>query len=156
MRRYAGVTILGMLLAVLIGVFLGISAWTFNFAEGASYMSNKPEACVNCHIMRDQFDAWQKMPHHASATCNDCHVPHDTIGKYLTKVQHGYRHSKAFTFQDFHEPIQITPADRRIVETNCVRCHGEFVSEITANTDTSADNVSCSRCHSDVGHGPKR
>jgi len=156
MRRIAGVTIFGMLLAALLGVFLGVSAYTFDFAEGGSYLSNRPEACVNCHIMRDQFDAWQKMPHHANATCNDCHVPHDVVGKYLTKMQHGYRHSKAFTFQDFHEPIQITPKDRQIVENNCVRCHGQFVSEITSHMKSADDSVSCARCHSDVGHGPKR
>jgi cytochrome c nitrite reductase small subunit len=156
MRRIAGVTIFGMLLAVLFGVFIGVGTYTFNFAEGLSYLSNKPEACVNCHIMREQYDAWQKMPHHANADCNDCHVPHDLVGKYLTKVEHGYRHSKAFTFQDFHEPIQITARDRAIVENNCVRCHGEFVSEITGHIRNAADNVSCSRCHSDVGHGPKR
>jgi cytochrome c nitrite reductase small subunit len=156
MKRVAGVSIFGLLLAALFGVFIGVSAYTFNYAEGLSYMSNDPKACVNCHVMRDQFDAWQKMPHHAVAMCNDCHVPHDVVGKYATKIEHGYRHSKGFTFQDFHEPIQITERDRKIVENNCVRCHGEFVAEITGHMANPADEVSCSRCHSDVGHGPKR
>jgi len=64
--------------------------------------------------MREQYDGWQKTTHHAVATCNDCHVPHDLIGKYMAKVEHGYRHSKGFTFQDFHEPIRSTDKDRVI------------------------------------------
>jgi cytochrome c nitrite reductase small subunit len=83
-------------------------------------------------------------------------VPHDLVGKYATKIEHGYRHSKGFTFQDFHEPVQITERDRRIVENNCVRCHGEFVAEITGHMANPADHVSCSRCHADAGHGPRR
>jgi hypothetical protein len=69
---------------------------------------------------------WQKSTHHAVATCNDCHVPHDLIGKYLTKAEHGYRHSKGITFQDFHEPIRITDGSMRIVQHNCVRCTVRF------------------------------
>ena len=155
MKRLGGPGMMVLVLCLLLGVFLGLSGFTFVYAHGASYLSNDPRACVNCHIMREQYDGWQKMPHHAVATCNDCHVPQDVLGKYATKVEHGYRHSKGFTLQDFHEPIQITARDRKIVENNCVRCHGEFVADITAHTAYPEDAVSCSRCHSDIGHGPK-
>src|SRR5690606_39340961 len=107
---------------VLFGICVGVSTYTFNYAEGLSSLSDDPKACVNCHVMREHFDGWQKASHHAAATCNDCHVPHDLVGKYVAKVDHGYRHSKAFTFQDFHEPIRITPRDLQIVEQNCLRC----------------------------------
>lgn len=80
-KSVAGLGVLGLLLAAVVGVFLGLSASTFTYAEGTSYLSNDPRACVNCHIMREQYDAWQKSLHHANATCNDCHVPHDLVGK---------------------------------------------------------------------------
>src|SRR5262245_10480814 len=150
-RRRAAVSVAGLALAGLIGLLVGLGAYTFDYAEGTSYLSNDPEACVNCHIMREQYDGWQKTAHHAVATCNDCHVPHDLVGKYLAKMEHGYRHSKGFTFQDFHEPIRITEKDRRIVEANCVRCHGELVSQISG-----PEAAGCTRCHSDVGHGARR
>jgi cytochrome c nitrite reductase small subunit len=140
-------------LPVLAGVLLGLAAETFDYAEGTSYLSNDPKACVNCHIMRDQFDGWQKGPHHATAVCNDCHVPHDLVGKYLVKVEHGYRHSKGFTFQDFHEPIRMTESSRRVVEFNCVRCHQEMVSHIAPG---GGGDPGCVRCHTGVGHGPTR
>ncbi|MFN0133942.1 MAG: cytochrome c nitrite reductase small subunit [Phycisphaerales bacterium] len=152
MKRVIGISVFGLILAAVIGVFLGLSASTFTYAEGASYLSNDPRACVNCHIMREQYDAWQKSLHHAHAACNDCHVPHDPIGKYMAKAEHGYRHSKAFTFQDFHEPIRITPGDLKIVEANCVRCHSRMVEEITAH----AEATSCVHCHKGIGHGPSR
>ncbi len=70
-----------LLLAALVGVLCGVGAYTFYYAKGASYLSNDPQACVNCHIMREQFDSWQKSSHHAAATCNDCHVPHSLIAQ---------------------------------------------------------------------------
>src|SRR5690349_14990155 len=106
MRNVWGLSLAGLLLSSLVGIFIGVGTYTFSYAEGASYMSNDPAACVNCHIMRDQFEGWQKGPHHANATCNDCHVPYDFVGKYMAKAEHGWRHSKAFTLGGFHEPIR--------------------------------------------------
>jgi cytochrome c nitrite reductase small subunit len=97
-------------LAILKGLLAGLAGYTFFYAKGLSYLSNDPRACVNCHIMRDQYDGWQKSSHHAHATCNDCHVPHTFAVKWATKASNGYHHSEGFTLQDFHEPIQIKPA----------------------------------------------
>jgi cytochrome c nitrite reductase small subunit len=143
----------GLLLGVFGGTFIGAGAYTFYYAEGTSYLSEDPKACVNCHVMRDQYDGWQKGSHHAAATCNDCHVPHDLVGKYLAKMDHGYRHSKAFTLQNFHEPIRITQADLVIVQNNCRRCHSELVQGID-EIGHAAGTTDCVRCHAGVGHGP--
>ncbi len=59
---------------VLAGVVLGLGLYTFWYARGLSYFSSDPRACVNCHIMREQYDGWQKSSHSAFATCNACHV----------------------------------------------------------------------------------
>lgn len=142
---------------IALGGLLGSGAYTFRYAEGLSYMSDDPTACTNCHIMRDQFDSWQKSAHHANATCNDCHVPHNFVGKYAAKAIHGWRHSKAFTLQDFHEPIRITPEDLQIVENNCLRCHAELTSQISDRaTHAGVESADCTHCHSAVGHGARR
>ena len=60
------------------------------YAEGASYFSTNPQSCANCHIMREQYDSWQKASHHANAKCIDCHLPHDFVGKYVAKAENGY------------------------------------------------------------------
>ena len=78
-----------LLLGALAGVLLGVGGYTFHYAEGLSYLSTDPAACVNCHIMQPQYDSWQKSSHHAVASCVDCHLPHDFIGKYIAKAENG-------------------------------------------------------------------
>lgn len=138
------------------GVVLGLGAFTFHYGEGLSYFSTKPEACVNCHVMREQYDGWQKSPHHATATCVDCHLPHEPLPKLIAKAKNGWFHSKAFTLQDFHEPIMITEANARILQKNCVHCHASLVGMVAHAAGESIEETSCVRCHADVGHGPTR
>ena len=64
--------VLVVVLACTLGVAFGIGGFTFRYAEGFSYFQTDPKACVNCHIMRPQFDAWQKSSHHAVAVCVEC------------------------------------------------------------------------------------
>ncbi len=154
--RTRKLSLAGIALAGLIGVFVGVSGFTFVEARGWSYLSNDPKTCVNCHIMREQFDSWQKSSHHAVAVCNDCHVPHDLLGKYYTKAEHGFRHSWGFTFQDFHEPIQIKESSLKAVQDNCLRCHNALVSEISHYSAVEGDRTNCIRCHVSVGHGANR
>jgi cytochrome c nitrite reductase small subunit len=139
--------------AVPLGAALGLGLFTFDYAEGLSYASNDPAACANCHIMNEQYDGWLKASHKAVATCNDCHTPHDPVGKYTTKAINGYNHSKAFTLQNFHEPIMITRRNADILQDNCLRCHGDLVHEIVAGSTTAEDAVRCVHCHRHVGHG---
>lgn len=150
----------GLSLAVLIGAFCGASGWTFHTGKGTSYLSDDPQACVNCHIMRDQYSSWQKSSHHAHATCNSCHTPHDFVGKWYTKAENGIRHSWAFTFGGFPEPIQARDVSRNIVEHNCRDCHAGLVAELlkdkpeTLPAFLSAEcQDNCLHCHQHVGHG---
>lgn len=136
-------------LSVLLGLFAGVGVFTFNYAQGLSYLSSDPAACANCHIMNDQYDSWRNGPHHAVAKCVDCHLPHDFIGKYLAKGLNGYHHSKAFTLQDFHEPIRIKTRNANILQHNCERCHAPMVRDMIA----TAGDVKCVHCHQRVGHG---
>ena len=151
-----GLSVPALVLCILVGTLLGTGAFTVRYAEGFSYLSNDPKACVNCHIMRDQYDGWQKASHHAVATCNDCHVPHEIIPKYLIKAEDGFWHSKGFTLQDFPEPIRLRPVSLRILETNCVHCHHDLVNDILGHSSTGSETTDCVRCHAAVGHGPQR
>jgi cytochrome c nitrite reductase small subunit len=138
------------------GILLGLGLYTFWYAEGASYFSSDPRSCVNCHIMRDQYDSWQKASHHAAATCVDCHLPHSGIAKWIAKGENGFWHSLRFTLQDFHEPIQIHEKNARILQENCIHCHQGLVGELVHHGSFADDSNSCVRCHAAVGHGPPR
>ena len=147
----------GTLLALAVGVLAGSGLYTARYAEGLSYLSDDPKACVNCHIMRDHYDGWQKASHHGFATCNDCHLPHDNIiHKYYIKAENGFWHSKGFTLQDFPEPIRIRPHNRVVLENNCVHCLADLVGEIASHATETADAWNCIHCHGQVGHGPVR
>lgn len=145
--------VLPLVLAVCVGVAVGIGAYTFRYAEGLSYFKTDPRACVNCHIMRPQYDAWQKASHHTVAVCIDCHLPHEFIPKYLAKAENGYRHSQRFTTGDFVEPIRVQRRGLEILEENCHRCHGGLVAEISHPEMPEGRQLSCLHCHFSVGHG---
>lgn len=144
-----------LFLAIGIGVLVGVGTFTFQYAEGFSYFSKDPAACVNCHIMRPQYDSWQKASHHALATCADCHLPASGIQKWISKADNGYFHSKGFTLQDFKEPIEMRESNRRVLQDNCLRCHQELTHEITIGATSDPDALRCVHCHRDVGHGPR-
>jgi cytochrome c nitrite reductase small subunit len=140
-------------LAVLVGVLLGLGAFTFLYAHGLSYLSTDPAACANCHIMQSQYESWQRSSHHAVAKCVDCHLPHDFIGKYWAKAENGWHHSKGFTLQDFHEPIMIKSKNALILQRNCLACHEGIAHGLVEGVNGEPDEVQCVHCHADVGHG---
>jgi len=140
---------------IVIGIPLGIGGFTFEYAEGLSYLSADPKACVNCHIMQPQYDSWLKASHHDVAVCVDCHLPHDFIGKYSAKAENGYYHSRGFTFQNFHEPIVIRDKNSRILQENCLACHEQMVYDLVPGATFDLEVVRCVHCHLSVGHGER-
>jgi cytochrome c nitrite reductase small subunit len=139
-------------LGIPIGLAAGIGGYTFVYAKGGSYLTNDPAACANCHVMQEQYDGWIKSSHRAVAVCNDCHTPHDIVGKYGTKVSNGWHHSFAFTTGRFPDQIRITPRNRAITEHTCRHCHQEIVQAIEGPHRDAAEELSCLRCHGSVGH----
>jgi cytochrome c nitrite reductase small subunit len=143
-----------IILGIGIGLAIGVGLYTFVYAKGYSYLSNNPMACANCHVMNEQYNGWQKSSHHAVATCNDCHTPHNLVGKYYTKASNGFWHSYYFTTQTFHEPIQITEHNREVTEESCRNCHQTMVQAIEGGASANGhfEQISCIRCHRSVGH----
>lgn len=152
-RGRAGRVAVGALLtlSVLGGAVAGLGGYTFLYAGGASYLRDDPAACANCHIMNEQYDAWFKSSHRAVAACNDCHAPHDFIGKYTTKATNGFWHSFGFTTGRFPDPIRIKPSNLEVTEGACRHCHGAIVHDLSAEA-SGAEGLSCVRCHASVGH----
>ena len=139
------------ILAILLGALIGVGLFTFGYARGASYMTDDPSACANCHVMNEQFASWQKSSHGKVAVCNDCHTPPGFAAKYATKAINGFFHSLAFTTQHFPDEIQITGRNFRVTEKACLKCHEEIVLGIRSTREHRPD-VACIQCHSTVGH----
>lgn len=144
-----------IVIVAMAGVLIGSSIYTFAYAKGFSYMSEDPQVCTNCHVMQQYYDAWLAGPHHQNATCNDCHLPYKQPMRYMTKAENGYHHSKAFTLQNFHEPILPRDVSKQVVQDNCVRCHFDFTHDMAAVKPLVEGDVGCVHCHRSAGHAAR-
>jgi cytochrome c nitrite reductase small subunit len=140
-----------VVLAVIVGLLVGVGVYTFGYARGASYMTDNPAACANCHVMQEQYQGWLQGSHGNVAVCNDCHTPPGFVAKYTTKAINGFFHSLAFTTQHFPDEIYITDRNFRVTEKSCLKCHENIVAGIRETRGHRAD-VSCISCHRTVGH----
>jgi cytochrome c nitrite reductase small subunit len=131
-----------------LGAATGVGVFTFGYAKGASYFTNDPAACANCHVMDEQYSGWLKSSHHAVAVCNDCHTPPGLVAKYATKASNGFWHSFYFTTGTFADPIRIRARNRGVTERACRKCHAEFVESV----EHSGEHLECLQCHNAVGH----
>ena len=141
------------LAAALVGIAIGMVAFGVSYAEVPSYFGSDPKTCTNCHVMQPQYNAWRVGGHADRATCNDCHLPHGSfLEKYLVKAEDGMLHGAKFTTGDFGVNIQIRDSSLAVTNQACLSCHSEMTEQlfITMGTDTS--EITCSRCHSGVGH----
>ncbi|MCL4216694.1 MAG: cytochrome c nitrite reductase small subunit [Candidatus Hydrogenedentes bacterium] len=150
-RGVVGASMLWMSLALATGLAIGLGVFTFVYAQGASYMTNDPAACANCHVMNEQYAGWMKGSHASVAVCNDCHTPAGFVPKYWTKAQNGFFHSLAFTTGWFPDNIQIHGRNLEITREACSKCHAEITERIQA-TRVDSKRVDCITCHDQVGH----
>jgi cytochrome c nitrite reductase small subunit len=145
--------------AVLLGIGAGLGLEVFHVSNAASYLSDAPETCINCHIMTPEYAGWRAGSHGRVTTCNDCHVPHDHVwNTYLFKAKDGLRHSAMFTFRMEPQVITISESGAAAVQANCLRCHGNLVAPVLANALAGAPHARdegrrCWECHREVPHG---
>jgi cytochrome c nitrite reductase small subunit len=139
-----------LVVGILAGIFIGLGLYTFVYARGYSYLTNNPKACANCHVMQDYYSGWINSSHHSVAMCNDCHTPHNIVGKYAIKATNGFFHSLAFTSGRYPDVIQIKGYNHRVTEGTCKTCHAELTYSILGVH--SGSDISCIQCHFNVGH----
>jgi cytochrome c nitrite reductase small subunit len=147
------------IVVILLGIFTGLVIFVIFISNAPSYFSDKPDACINCHVMYPQFSSWSHSSHRNTATCNDCHVPHDNFfNKYFFKAKDGLRHAAIFTLRMEPQVIQIKPASQSVVQQNCKRCHADLISlvnltEVTSENSGKGKGHKCWDCHRNALHG---
>lgn len=139
-----------IVLVLALGALVGIAGYTFYYGRGASYLTDDPTACLNCHIMRDVFERWSHSSHKAVANCNNCHIPKGFVKKWFVKGLNGFNHSRRFLTGNFEEVIRITEFNRQVVERNCISCHQMLLSEV--HKSGAGQELSCIMCHPNKGH----
>lgn len=147
---------------IFLGIFAGIFLLAFKVSEAPSYLSDKPETCINCHVMYPHYASWSKGSHREVAACVDCHVPQDNFfRKYYFKGKDGMRHATIFTARAEPQVIQIKQAGINVVQENCKRCHLDLVEmtsiiEVTGQNYHEGAGSRCWDCHREVPHGTVR
>jgi len=145
--------------AILLGLFSGLILYAVYISKAESYLGDKPETCINCHVMNPQYANWAHSAHRRITNCNDCHVPHDNFfHKYYFKAQDGLRHATIYTLHTEPQVIFIREAGREVVQKNCLRCHEqtvgmEFMMPVQPNFHTCLKERSCLDCHRETPHG---
>lgn len=144
---------------VLTGIIVGLGFYILRISNAVSYLSDKPETCINCHVMNPQYATWNHSSHREVAHCNDCHVPHDNVfNKYYFKAMDGMRHATIFTARAEPQVIYIKEAGKKVVQQNCIRCHEKLITDNAgiARFDGSKHfrmERSCVECHRETPHG---
>jgi cytochrome c nitrite reductase small subunit len=144
---------------IITGSIIGLLAFILYTSNAVSYLSDKPETCINCHVMVPQYATWQHSSHRENASCNDCHVPHNNVfNKYYFKAKDGLRHATMFTLRMEPQVIFIHEAGQKVVHDNCVRCHSELLTDAKLDTQTNFKHYEksereCWDCHREVPHG---
>ncbi len=144
---------------ILIAIFTGLFIYIFYISKAVSYLSNKPETCVNCHIMAPQYATWNHSSHREVASCNDCHVPHNNVfNKFYFKAKDGMRHAAIFTRRAEPQVIYIREEGKKVVQENCVRCHNKLITDTKLLDNTTRyhhfrQERTCWDCHREVPHG---
>jgi len=137
----------------LLGGCFGAAGCVAYISNAASYLSDDPRACINCHIMSPMYATWQHSSHARVATCNDCHVPQDaTWRKYWFKANDGLRHSFLFTTRQERQVIKPIEASRKVIQENCVRCHEPLFRQPSMALQHDKERP-CIDCHREVPHG---
>ncbi len=141
---------------MLSGISIGFAAYAFYISRAWSYASDKPEACINCHVMTTEYVTW-KHSSHRQMVCNDCHVPHDNFfKKYLFKANDGLRHATIFTLRLEDQATIMKEAGNKVVASNCFKCHQSLFASLTVNDpkkESKINSRACWDCHREVPHG---
>lgn len=144
---------------IIAGIFLGLGLYSFYISNAPSYLGDKPETCVNCHIMAPQYTTWSHSSHREQAHCNDCHVPHNNVfNKYFFKAKDGMRHATIFTLRKEPQVIFIKEEGKEVVHKNCIRCHKELITDsrlmlYNKMTNMFREERNCRECHRETPHG---
>ncbi len=145
--------------SILAGSFFGIFLYIIYISNVSSYLSDKPETCVNCHIMSPQYATWNHSSHREITNCNDCHVPHNNfINKYYFKAKDGMNHAYVFSLRNEPQVIFIKNEGKEVVHQNCIRCHKEQLNDpkltsLVYNHKQNMESRLCWDCHREVPHG---
>jgi cytochrome c-type protein NapC len=140
-------------------------------------LANRESFCISCHEMRDNvYEELRGTIHDSNrsgvrATCADCHVPHDWIGKFTRKIQatlHELPHKVLGTIDTPEKfaarRLELATHEWRRLKANdsreCRNCHDykhmdhSVQAKLAAETHPAAfaAGKTCIDCHKGIAH----
>ena len=108
--------------------------------------SESPMFCSGCHVMEANFEAWLHTGAHRRIKCVDCHLPNDNVPvHYVWKSIDGLKDVAFFYSGRVPEQIKLTSHGAKVLQKNCIRCHGTTVEFINHERK-------CWECHRRIMH----
>ncbi len=142
-----------MVYVAVAAAILALGAFVY-VTDAPAYAGTNPSTCNNCHVMDAQYENWYHAAHEKTATCVDCHLPHDNIVHYwVAKAETGVHDVYVFSTGQVPVLIRAKPATDEYIQANCVRCHQDTVENIMAGAQ--AFDRRCWDCHRSVAHGDR-
>ncbi len=136
-----------------VGVLVGVGITTAVIGRAGSYLSDKSETCINCHVMTDAYVSWQCGSHALVAKCNDCHVPQtNPVARWGFKALDGTKHSAIFSVHGEPQVLSLSSLGRPVVQANCLRCHTNVMQCVPLE---GPNGRKCWDCHTNI-HGKAR
>jgi cytochrome c nitrite reductase small subunit len=141
-----------------IGAISGFFVVLVKTTNAVSFLNEKPETCINCHVMQSHYSTWSHSSHRENTTCVDCHLPHDNIAhKYYVKARDGMKDVVMFSFRLESNVIKATEKTKEIIEGNCIFCHDHLMANVhpisMEKTPHHWKGKRCWDCHREVPHG---
>ncbi len=109
---------------------------------------DSPALCGSCHVMAPQVETHLHSSHRSTA-CGDCHLPRGALRYPVAKAYAGTKDVVTFLAGAAPETIRLAPGGARVVQENCLHCHGQMVPNTAAR-----GGHWCLDCHRRVAHGP--
>ncbi|MDP8163313.1 pentaheme c-type cytochrome TorC [Pasteurella skyensis] len=164
---------LGLGVLLITGAIAGLITWgVFNTVMDKT---STEEFCVSCHSMKQPLAELKEKSHFSnkfgvSASCSDCHLPHNTIDKYIRKIK-ALREVYAemigkYDEEGSYEKHRLEMAEREWARMSangsqeCKNCHRydrmkfDEMSEAARNAMKPAaeKDQSCIDCHKGISH----
>ena len=156
-------------------ILLVIGFMALPIYNGAMHYTSTNEFCYGCHIGMDTVvEEYEASPHFKNrsgvlASCADCHIPHETIPKIITKVKATadvyHKLMGTITLENFeeHRPALAQKVWDDMSETGsreCKNCHSlERMDESVQDRRTTKNNApekvegkTCIDCHQAIAH----
>lgn len=112
--------------------------------------TDSPNFCQSCHIMDSAYGSFTDSTH-STLSCNDCHLPHDSVAKKLVfkgKAGMGHMYYNTLGTEKIPNELHATEKTEKVVEENCITCHESTLTNIEHDAKES-----CTTCHRTVPHG---